>query len=48
MATSEPYSFKAVVDEVKLQSQILEEKRKYTLEEMIKRNLLTGSKQPKS
>ena len=44
LAKYEPYSFKAVVDEVKIQFEYYQQKRKYTIEEMFKRNLLTATK----
>ena len=47
LAKYEPYSFKAVVDEVKVQFEYHQQKRKYTIEEMVKRNLLTNTKHSK-
>ena len=47
LAKYEPYSFKAVVDEVKVQFEYYQQKRKYTIEEMVKRNLLTNTKHSK-
>lgn len=47
LAKYEPYSFKAVVDQVKIQFEYQQNKRKYTIEEMVKRNLLTGTKHTK-
>jgi len=44
LAKYEPYSFKAVVDEVKVQFEYFQGKRKYTIEEMVKRNLLTNTR----
>ena len=44
LAKFEPFSFKAVVDEIKIQHEFYQTKRKYTIEEMFKRNLLTGTK----
>ncbi len=44
LAKYEPYSFKAVVDEVKVQFEYFQKKRKYTVEEMFKRNLLTATR----
>lgn len=43
LVVNEPYSFKAVVDEVRIQNGLLEKRSKYTLEDMIKKNLLTAA-----
>jgi hypothetical protein len=47
LAKYEPYSFKAVVDEVKVQFEYNKQKKRYTIEEMVRRNLLTNTKHTK-
>lgn len=43
LAMYEPYSFKAIVDEIRVQSEQIGVQRQYKLEEMIRRNLITSA-----
>jgi large subunit ribosomal protein L20 len=47
LAQNEPFSFKAVIDEVVIQNEITNKQRYYKLDEMIKRNLITSAKMKK-
>ena len=44
LAQYEPYSFKAVIDEIKIQNEIITKQKHHRLEDMIKRNLITNAK----
>jgi large subunit ribosomal protein L20 len=48
LAENEPYSFKAIVDELKVQAGLMPKEAPFTVEEMIRKNLIVKHKLPEA